>query len=83
MLRFSFRLLVCWGGIIQVYRGKTAGARWDQISEVDLTENTDQGGRITRTCVVHRVDGFKFVFRTEYPKRVGKLIEMIVSHVRT
>jgi hypothetical protein len=83
MRRLSYRLLVCRGGIIQVYRGKAAGARWDQISAVDLTENTDKGGRTDRKCVVHRVDGFKFVFRTDYPKRVGKLMEMIVSHVRT
>jgi hypothetical protein len=81
--RFSFRLLVCPAGIIQVYRRKAVGAYWDQISAVDLTENTDRDGRTDRKCVVHRVDGFKFVFRTHYPKRVRQLMEIIVSHVRT
>jgi hypothetical protein len=81
--RFSYRLLVCPAGFIQVYRRKAVGAYWEQISAVDLTENTDKDGRTDRKCVVHREDGFKFVFRTDYPKRVGELMEMIVSHVRT
>jgi hypothetical protein len=81
--RFSFRLLVCPAGIIQVYRRNAVGAHWDQISAVDLEENTDRDGRTDRKCVVHRVDGFKFVFRSNYPKRVRKLMEIIVSHVRT
>jgi hypothetical protein len=79
--RFSFRLLVCPAGIIQVYRGNAVGAYWDQLRTVDLSENRDQHGRAAKTCIVHREDGFQFVFRTDYPKRVSKLIDIIVSHV--
>jgi hypothetical protein len=81
--RFSYRLLVCPAGIIQVYRRKAVGAYWDQISAVDLTERIGTDGWTDRKCVVHREDGFKFVFQRDYPKRSGKLVEMIVSHVRT
>jgi hypothetical protein len=80
--RFSYRLLVCPAGIIQVYRRKAAGAYWDQISAVDLTETTKEDGWTDRQCVVHREDGFKFVFQRDYPKRSGKLVKMIASHVR-
>ena len=80
--RFSFRLLVCPAGIIQVFQGKAVGAYWDQLSAVDITENRDPNGRATKTCIVHREDGFKFVLAPDYPKHVSKLIEIIVSQVR-
>jgi hypothetical protein len=80
--RFSYRLLVCPAGIIQVYRRKAVGAYWDQITAVDLTETTKEDGWTDRMCVVHREDGFEFVFQRDYPKRSGKLVKILASHVR-
>jgi hypothetical protein len=83
--RLFYRVLVCPAGFVQVYRGRAVGCYWDQISEVDLNVQYDRNNpdQPTKTCIVHREDGFKFVFRTEYPKYVSTLVKVIVSHVRT
>jgi hypothetical protein len=87
--RMLFRVLVCPRGIIQVYWGRAEGALWEQIITVDTLEkhewaNPRSGytGRIVRTCIVYRRDGFKFVFERGYPKHVSRLAEMIVSHTQ-
>jgi len=81
--RISFRVMVCPAGIIQVHRGRAAGAFWDQISAVDLPSREDLATPLQfgNECVVHREDGYKFVFRGDYPKGLPELMETVVSHL--
>lgn len=77
----SFRVLVCRGGIVQIYRGQAVGCGWDQISEATVSERFQPGNIGNRVCTLIREDGLKFVFTTNKVDHIPRLIEVIASRV--